>query len=524
MVLVWLGLVLYDAYARDPTLPKHRLHRVVDARAAGDRAAGSNPPPVNPAEYRWLASYYDAQVTYPERLTLALLSDACAAAAEHGQSVQVFTYHQARLDGRRVVISPVGGESPELEIAEPAAVINATGAWVDETLRRLAVPCERLMGGTKGSHFITAHAGLAAALAGRAIYAEARDGRPVFILPWAGQTLVGTTDETYSGDPGAAVASREELNYLVDAVRQVFPQFPLTDSDIALSYAGIRPLPHSDAQTTAAISREHFFKRHSGTSLPLYSIVGGKLTTCRALAEQTAGTLLADLGRPRLADSRERVIPGGEGWPASPAAEAAARREIASRSGLPLQAVEQAWQLVGTRASEILCEDEKSEGCIRDTDMPLALARWSIRHAWATRLDDLVRAAFDARLSAADPAGAGTSGPGFGRRKSSGRGRRRERNLAYHRPARAALRQTGLLNVRACATSRPPRGSKRSGCTPPAPSGGRYQPPSPRSSRFAPRRRLSDLESPAAGLVSRGHGSAKAAPVAACSPRTSETM
>ena len=186
------------------------------------------------------------------------------------------------------------------------------------------------------------------------------------------------------------MASREELNYLLDAVRQVFPQFPLADSDIALSYAGVRPLPHSDAQTTAAISREHFFKRHTGTSLPLYSIVGGKLTTCRALADETAGTLLADLGRPRLGDSRERVIPGGEAWPAGVAAEAAARQEIASRSGLPAQAVEQVWQLVGTRAKEILCGDEKSEGCIRDTDMPVALARWAIRHQWATRLDDLV--------------------------------------------------------------------------------------------------------------------------------------
>ena len=50
--------------------------------------------------------------------------------------------------------------------------------------------------------------------------------------------------------------------------------------------------------------------------LPLYSIVGGKLTTCRSLAEETAATLLADLGRPRVADSRERTIPGGEAWPA----------------------------------------------------------------------------------------------------------------------------------------------------------------------------------------------------------------
>ena len=123
------------------------------------------------------------------------------------------------------------------------------------------------MGGTKGSHFITAHPGWPPALAGRAIYAEARDGRPVFILPWAGQTLVGTTDETYSGDPGQAVASRQELDYLLDAVRHVFPQFPLSTADVTLSYAGVRPLPHSDAANARrAITREHFFKRHPDTS------------------------------------------------------------------------------------------------------------------------------------------------------------------------------------------------------------------------------------------------------------------
>ena len=203
MLLVGLGLKLYDAYARDPSLPKHRIHKVVR-----DAHGPDGGPPVNPGEYRWLASYYDAQVTYPERLTLALLTDACQAAAAHRQTVQVFTYHEARLNERRVSISPIGTDRPAIDPLEPAAIVNATGAWVDETLRRLEIPSERLMGGTKGSHFVTAHPALAEALGGRAIYAEAHDGRPVFILPWAGQTLVGTTDEAYTGDPRQAVASR----------------------------------------------------------------------------------------------------------------------------------------------------------------------------------------------------------------------------------------------------------------------------------------------------------------------------
>jgi glycerol-3-phosphate dehydrogenase len=383
--LVWVGLMLYDAYARDPSLPKHRLHQV----AGKNRDAGSGPP-VNPDEYRWLASYYDAQITYPERLTLALLTDARQVAAEHAQSVEIFTYHQARLEGRQVHISRLGSEQPAREPFEPLAVINATGAWVDETLRRLEVPCERLMGGTKGSHFVTPHAELAKALCGRAIYAEAHDGRPVFILPWAGQTLVGTTDENYTGDPAQAVATRQELDYLVDATRHVFPQLKFSAADIALSYAGVRPLPHSDAKTTGAISREHFLKRHPSAALPFYSIVGGKLTTCRALAEQTAATLLADLGRPVLANSQNRVLPGGDSWPSSTAAIEKLQREIAQTSGLPLAAVEHTWQLVGTHTATILNPGDAADGCLRGTEIPVALARWSIRHEWAGRLSDLV--------------------------------------------------------------------------------------------------------------------------------------
>jgi glycerol-3-phosphate dehydrogenase len=195
------------------------------------------------------------------------------------------------------------------------------------------------------------------------------------------------------------------LAYLLDAVRHVFPQCPLTTADIALSYAGVRPLayhdgtpakelapkpPASTASAPAAITREHFFKRHSGTLLPTYSIVGGKLTTCRSLAEEAAATLLADLGRPNVANSRERTIPGGESWPAAPADADRQRQEIARRSGLSPAAIERAWQLCGTQTAAILSAAETPALYVRGTEFPLALARWSIRHEWVTRLADLV--------------------------------------------------------------------------------------------------------------------------------------
>ena len=107
---------------------------------------------------------------------------------------------------------------------KPAAIVNATGAWVDRHARELGVPSKPLVGGTKGSHFVTYHRGLVDSLRGDGIYAEASDGRPVFILPFGDGALVGTTDEPFSGDPDSARASPAELEYLIDAVHQVFPQ------------------------------------------------------------------------------------------------------------------------------------------------------------------------------------------------------------------------------------------------------------------------------------------------------------
>ena len=123
LLLVWLGLVLYDAYARDPSLPKHRMHRVAAGAAEpARRSAGQS------REYHWLASYYDAQVTYPERLTLALLADACQAAAAHGQACKSSPITRPGSTGGSVSITRVGADSPVLDPLEPAAIVNATGS------------------------------------------------------------------------------------------------------------------------------------------------------------------------------------------------------------------------------------------------------------------------------------------------------------------------------------------------------------------------------------------------------------
>jgi len=379
--LVQTGLHLYDAYARDPTLPRHATHRITDADVI----------PVD-HRYRWLCSYYDAQIRFPERFVLALLEDARQAAADKGASFELLTYHRATLDGRRATILDSASDEP-VRTFEPAAVVNATGAWVDLTLAALHLPAPRLMGGTKGSHIVTWNERLRAALEANrtyaGLYAEAADGRPVFVLPFGDATLIGTTDEPYEGDPADATATPAEIEYLLRTTNHLLPQAALTTADVDQHYSGVRPLPYAEDATPASVTRRHSLSENKAAALPFFSIVGGKLTTCRSLAEEFAAVLLPRLGRPVTANSETRPIPGAADYPPH-ADEAARRRQIATRLGLTEAQVFAAWQLYGTRCETVLASFPGETTSLPGTDVPTALVRHAIRHEWAHCLDDLV--------------------------------------------------------------------------------------------------------------------------------------
>ena len=306
LALVRTGLWMYDTYAQDKTLPLRSTHKLGEAGV----------PPVDASAAAWLVAYSDAQIPFPERFVVALLSDAYKAAEENGCTLRVMTYHRAWLERDMVHVGPINNNienaQPVLSF-QPSAIINATGAWVDETLQKLSVPSRRLMGGTKGSHFFTWQPQLREMVGGNGVYTEAADGRPVFLMPLAEGTLVGTTDLPFSGDPATAVATDEELDYLVAVVGSIFPAAGITRGDIAWHYSGVRPLPHVDAKSTAAITRRHQLVWNDASPIPLVSLVGGKLTTCRSLAEETTAAVLVRLGENAgdIRNSRARVIPGG---------------------------------------------------------------------------------------------------------------------------------------------------------------------------------------------------------------------
>lgn len=389
--LVDLGLAFYDWFAAGPEFPKHTVH------ALGTPGT----PEIDPHRCRWLAAYSDAQMWGTERFCVALLDDARRVAREHSIDFRVVTHADVAWEAGTLVIAPDEGgstgnsDSMTAFRVRPELLVNATGAWGDRTLAGLNIPSPPLFGGTKGSHFVTWNRRLAAALHGQGVYAEANDGRLVFILPHGEAVLVGTTDERFERSPEEAVASDAELDYLVGMVNRLMPQVALTRDDIAMHYSGVRPLPRADG-TTASVTRDHAVAPTQADGVTVLTLVGGKLTTCRAFGETVADDVMKRLGVVRTADTRTRVVPGNADYPPDSAAMETRIATLAERTGLAFESALEAWTLFGTGAEGVLAECGSDESAaeraevIEGTAISTSVVRWIIRNEWVGTLDDLV--------------------------------------------------------------------------------------------------------------------------------------
>ena len=300
--LIRLGLWMYDRLAGPSVGWVESSRPTKPADDAGGSRASTHPT------FRWQCEYSDAQILSPERFTVALLDDARQLAREQSLTFDVHTHTLAEFHGHEVrLIDRLGRNAPIT--VRPDVIINATGAWGDATLADWRVGSPKLLGGTKGSHFVTANRELRAALGDAGIYAEASDGRMVFVLPLGeDQTLVGTTDEPFDARPETAVAEPREIDYLIDLVNEVVPSARLTRENVVMSYSGVRPLPFGRADSPSSIPRGHWIEENTLGPIPILTLIGGKLTTCRALGEEVVDRVLSRLRMPRIASSHERPI------------------------------------------------------------------------------------------------------------------------------------------------------------------------------------------------------------------------
>ena len=385
LMAVRIGLACYDWLAGKSSLPSYRVSKLGTGRNADEAVV----PDVDQNAYRWVCGYSDAQMLYPERFVLALLADSKHAAATTESSFELRTWSRVSRDGSQFRVVDRTGN---VETIQPSLVVNATGAWGDLTLASLDVEEQRLFAGTKGSHLFSRHGGLRRCLRGAGIYAEAPDGRLVFILPCGEGTLIGTTDLPFGERPETASADQDEVEYLIAMVNSVFDSICLDFNDVETRYSGVRPLPCVDAKQTSAIPRGHSIHVTQQGILKILTLIGGKLTTCRALAQEVTDRVLETLGQPRRVQTDSRLVPGGGQWPRSAVAVQSRKLELEHQYGLSDAQVSAVWTLAGNRFDEIFNEDssETAQPSLAGTDLPLEFVRWSIRNEDGQTLEDLI--------------------------------------------------------------------------------------------------------------------------------------
>ncbi len=365
-----LGLMIYDAITRaGRMLPRHRFR---------GRAATRSAFPTFRPSIRFSATYYDAWISHPERLGIELIGDAIA------RNPQAMALNYARLAQAEGGLVLTDGETGQALPVSARMIVNATGAWIDDSAATLGARLnERLVSGTKGSHLILENPALMSALNGQMIYFEHSDGRVCIVFPYLGRVLAGSTDLRVN-TTGRTACSPEERDYILGALQELFPAIPISADQIVYSYAGIRPLPVSDADFTGRISRGHTVRRLHGP-VPQIGMVGGKWTTYRAFAEETVDVVLGDLGLARQVSTRDMPIGGGAGFSDRLVAD------LAASHGLSAERAAHLADLYGARAASVADFCPRDDRPLPGVSMTEGEVLWAVRHEQALHLADVLQ-------------------------------------------------------------------------------------------------------------------------------------
>lgn len=394
-IVTKIGLWLYDFFTRRSR--RTPVHHLSSRRRTLEEVPGIHPGIVASA------TYWDACITQAERLCIEMLQDALAAGAG-SRAINYASVARGAEDAPVVLRDAVDGREIELR---PAIVVNATGAWVDAANRALGVETG-YMGGTKGSHLVVENEALRRALDDRMVYYQHHDGRVCIAFEFLGKVIMGSTDLPID-DPDQAECDDAEVDYMIDTLRGVLPGVEVSRDQVLYKFCGVRPLPASDSGVTARISRDHAIETSPpapGRSWPLLSLVGGKWTTFRALAEQTTDRVLELLGRSRRSSTDGEAIGGGRDFPTSADSRRAWVARVASEASLPPERVESLLERYGTAAEAYATAwGETGERPLRH--LP-GHSREEIeriaREEWVEHLDDLVcRRSLIALLGQATP-------------------------------------------------------------------------------------------------------------------------
>ncbi|NJC83762.1 glycerol-3-phosphate dehydrogenase/oxidase [Planosporangium mesophilum] len=361
------GVALYDAFASASALVGRLLqgqptrgmptHRHL-SRGAARRLF----PSLREDAVTGAIEYYDGQVD-DARFVATLARTAASLGAAVVTSTRAVGILRSAREVTGVRVRDV--ESGEEFDVRARTVVSATGVWSDDVSELLSEngrPAEHTglrVRASKGVHLVVPRS----AITGDAGLILRTASSVLFVIPWGGHWIIGTTDTDWNLDRAHPAATANDISYLLEQVNQVLDR-PLTPDDIEGVYAGLRPLlsaeakhrpgPHTRDEQTSALSREHAVVE---PMLGLMIVAGGKYTTYRVMAADVIDQVARRLGGlrthgGRVSGSRTSDLPllGADGYQQT----WTNRADLARRHGLPVGVVEHLLERYGTLTGQLL--------------------------------------------------------------------------------------------------------------------------------------------------------------------------
>ena len=381
-----LGLMVYEGLAlfRSP-----KLHKTWSKKRLAKEI-----PLLETKELRGGPLYYDC-MTDDARLTLETLLDAERAGAV------VLTYARATKlqhgeNGRIEAVSVRDGFGRLADVRVRAGVVlNATGPWSDR-VRSLGGKDSHQLRCTKGVHIVLPADRIP--LPHTIVCFHPKDQRVLFIIPWADQVYVGTTDTDYEGDPAEVAADRADIDYLLEAVAAYFPTVKFEPHEITSTWAGLRPLIRAEGVAPSQVSREHVITVDDDG---LVSIAGGKLTTHRRMGAEVVDATVEVMKRHghehpelKVVNTAQLKLPGALDWPAGGVADVARQVAEAGNGRLDEKTCAYLADRYGTRAVALArlaaSEQRLSQPLVPGRPEILAQVDWAVTTEHARTVTDVL--------------------------------------------------------------------------------------------------------------------------------------
>ena len=275
-----LGMILYDILSFDKKFTWDKSKKLTAHRSMSRGETIKEEPLVEKSDLTGSLVYYDCASIFPERLTLAFIKSALFSGAEAANYMEVtgFTFNGNRVTG---VTAKDKTRDKKVSVSGKL-VINCAGPWADRVLNLTGKnPHEEVLRRSEGIHIITKKL-----TEKHLVTAMTPSGRHIFIIPWRGYSIIGTTDKEYLGSPDDWKVTRESIDELIAEINASFSEkIKISYTDVLHSYGGLRPLVEDQTEDVYESSRKYEIFDNSKDGIEgLLTVEGGKYTTSRNLA------------------------------------------------------------------------------------------------------------------------------------------------------------------------------------------------------------------------------------------------